>query len=249
MHEEEFARPLTPALVAKYSSVPRWESSPLPRKINPKYGVDPVQEIPPFSFTEVQTKQLLAALSVVKGDRADIIAQLEKCSREYLWLRNQYRGKPTRAQQNAALKEIAQIAEHLSKILSQLDMDTEWDLTNAMVLQIGALTDIADRLEILAHGAKQALRSGKKRSGPRRTPCVDRVLPDLVHLYEEVTGRHFTHNPYRSTEYIGTPQSSAGKFFIVFFEIVDPAVSKTSLSSAMAALAKTRHARTKAKVI
>lgn len=218
----------------------------MPRKTNPKYGVDPVQEVPPFSFTEVQMKQLLTALSVVKGDRADIIAQMEKCARDYLWLRNQYRGKPTRAQQNAALKEIAQIAERLSKVLTLIDMDTEWELTNAMVLQIGALTDIADRLEILAHGANQALRSGKKKSGPRRSPCVDRILPNLAHLYEAVTGRPFTHNPNRSGEYTGTPQSPAGEFLIVFFEIVDSALSKRSLSSAMAVLAKTRHAQSRA---
>ena len=35
----------------------------MPRKIKPKYGIDPVQEVPTFSFTDTEIIQLFETLS------------------------------------------------------------------------------------------------------------------------------------------------------------------------------------------
>ena len=48
----------------------------MPRKIGPKYGIDPVQRVRPFMFSDQQKEQLLEKLAPVKGDRAEIIARL-----------------------------------------------------------------------------------------------------------------------------------------------------------------------------
>jgi hypothetical protein len=80
----------------------------MPRKITPKYGIDPVQQILPFSFTSAGIEKLFAALQPMKGDRDEIIAQLEGCARHYIWLRDQYQANPSRAEQNAALMEVGQ---------------------------------------------------------------------------------------------------------------------------------------------
>jgi len=81
----------------------------MPKKITPKYGIDPVQEVPAFSFTDAQIKQLFDALGPAKGGRHEIIAQLERCARDYFWRRKQNQEKPRRAEQ-AALKEVGHLA-------------------------------------------------------------------------------------------------------------------------------------------
>lgn len=70
------------------------------RKIRPRYGTDPVQVVPPFSFDDTQIAQLFAPLPAMKGDRGETVAQLERCARDYLWRRNQHQQMPSRAEQN-----------------------------------------------------------------------------------------------------------------------------------------------------
>src|SRR5436190_23054955 len=106
---------------------PNSEPALMPRKIRPKYGIDPVQEIRAFSFTVAQTGRLFA-LAPAEGGRRGAVKQLEECARNYVWRRNQKRKKPTRAEQNAALEEVGQLARNLEMRLRSLDMDTEWEL-------------------------------------------------------------------------------------------------------------------------
>ena len=47
----------------------------MPRKIRPRYDIDPVQEVPEFSFTDAQIEQLFKALPSVKSDREVIKAK------------------------------------------------------------------------------------------------------------------------------------------------------------------------------
>jgi hypothetical protein len=227
----------------------------MPRKIRPKYGIDPVQEVPTFSFTDAQIEHLFNALAPVKGDRGEIITQLESCARDYLWLRKQYQEKPTRAEQNAALKEVGQLArDHgkglraLAMRLSSLDMDTEWELMTTLPAFdtndfTNAIANLAVQLKDFAHAAEQVLRTGKKESGPRVQACVQRIVQRLTNLYEAATGKRFTHNPKLKTDYKGRPHSRAGHFIVAFFEIVDCNVKLTSLSTAMASLVKSRRPR------
>jgi hypothetical protein len=55
----------------------------MPRRIRPKDGVDPVQEVLEFSFTETDIEHLFNALGPAKSDRHEIIGQLERCARDY----------------------------------------------------------------------------------------------------------------------------------------------------------------------
>jgi hypothetical protein len=219
----------------------------MPRKIRPKYGIDPVQEVSAFSFTEAEISRLLA-LAPGQGDCREIVAQLERCARDYFWRRNQYQKKPTRAEQNAALKEVSQLARDLEKRLRRLDMDTEWELMMALAAfhttnLADAVSDLADRLEDFAQAAEQALRAGKQNSGPRIQSHVQRAVVKLANLYEEFIGDRFSHNPRRLAEYDGTPHSPAGQFIVAFFKIVDSKIPSTSLSTAMASIVRTRRAR------
>jgi hypothetical protein len=215
----------------------------MPRKIRPKYGIDPVQAVPTFSFTDAQI-ECLFALAPLEGDRRGIVKQLERCARDYFWLRNQNQKKPTRAEQNAALKEVGQLARDLEMRLRSLDTDTEWELmVTAPALHTSKFTDavaeIADR-------AEQALRAGKHNSGPRIQAHVQRTVEHLANFYENFTGEPFSHNPKLLGEYDGTPHSLAGNFIVAFFQTVDPKISSTSLSTAMASIVKFRRARHKA---
>jgi hypothetical protein len=219
----------------------------MPRKIRPKYGIDPVQKVSAFSFTEAQISHLLA-LAPGQGDSREIVAQLERCARDYFWRRNQYQKKPTRAEQNAALKEVGQLAWDLEKRLRSLDMDTEWELMIALAAShtkhlADAVSDLAERLEDFAQTAEQALRAGKQNSGPRIQTHVQRAVVQLASLYEEFTGDRFSHNPRRLAEYDGTPHSPAGDFIVAFFQIIDPEIPSTSLSTAMARIVRTRRIR------
>jgi hypothetical protein len=217
----------------------------MPRKISPKYGIDPVQEVLTFSFTDAQIERLFKTLAPVKGDREQIIADLVSCARDYRWLRNQNREKPTRAEQNAALKDVGQLARNLEMRLRNLDMDTAWELLiNLRWIHkenpTDPIMDLTDRLVDSAQAAEQALRIGKEKSGPRSRTHVQRTVVKLANLYEGFTGKHFSHNPKQKTNYTGKPHSRGGQFIIAFFEIVDPNVRHTSLSTAMASFVKSR---------
>jgi hypothetical protein len=212
----------------------------MPRKIKPRYNIDQVQKVPEFSFTGTQIEHLFALLPAAHGNRLKLIAQLECCARTFLWLRNQYRVRWTRAEQNAAFAEIGQLAGQLATRLSCLDMEAEWDLLNSAALPVESLPELSDRLAVIADATERALHLGKQKSGPHRDPCIDRIVPDLKLLYEQCTGKIFSHNPKRKAEYLGRPQSAAGRYVVTFFQAVDPTVTETAISTAMAALVSSK---------
>src|SRR6516225_539887 len=106
----------------------------MPKKMYPKYGLDPVQEVATCSFTQEQTEHLLNELGLSRETSREIItARLLKLAGKYLWLRNQYHEKSSVAQQNATLKDIADSAgelaaglDRLGRKLSSMDMEAEW---------------------------------------------------------------------------------------------------------------------------
>ena len=210
------------------------------KKAAPRRVCDPVQIVPPFDFTAAQRQQLLHAVSCVHRDEFEFITGLESCARTFLWLRNQYSDRWTQAEQNAALAEIAHVARELAGKFCCLDMEVEWALLRSAALSDGYLRDLSDRLEIVADGAARTLKRGKERTGPRRTPAIDRIMPDLKRLYEQHTGKIFSHNPKRKTEYLGQPQSPAGRFVAAFFQAVDPSITQTAICTAMARVVRAR---------
>src|ERR1700730_2041100 len=215
----------------------------MPTKIWPKYGTETVQEVSAFSFTHDQAELLLKELAPREGNPKEIIsARLVRCARQYLWRRNQYREKLTVAEENAVMNDIAQSAEERGKGLDSLeiklrnlDMDTKWQLSKSRASHLDRLNDeiahVADELAHLAQTAKQALHAGKEKSGPRMRVAVPRTVAELAIIYEEFTGKPLSHNPKVLTHYDGRPHSPAGRFIVAFFEIVDPDLPQTSLST------------------
>jgi hypothetical protein len=217
----------------------------MPRKIRPKYGIDPTQKVPDFSFTRAEKERLLKALNPVNGGPDEIIERLVVCARNYLWVHNQYREMPTRAQQNATLEEVGRLARDLGTGLCGLDKDTEWELmSNHPAFRtrdfIRVIPELADQLEDIADAAELALHAGQKKSGPRTHTYLQRAVLTLAKLYEQSTGKRFTHNPKEKTGYKGEPHSPGGLFILVFFAIVDPTVRQQSISTAMARIVKSR---------
>jgi len=210
------------------------------RKIVPRRVCDPVQIVPPFAFTAAQRQQILDTLPCVHGDKCEFIAGLERCACTFLWLRNQYRARSTQVEQNAAVAEIGHLARELATRLRCPDMDVEWALMESGALSVDYLPDLSDRLETVADGAARTLELGKKRTGPRRNPAIDRIMPDLKRLYEQHTGKVFTHNPKRKTEYLGQPQSVGGRYVATFFQAVDASITQTAICTAIASVVRAR---------
>lgn len=226
-------------------SVGRIVDPPMPRKIRPKYAIDPTQRVQDFSFTDAQIQQLFRALAPVNSDRKEMIATLERCSRDYIWRRNQHQQKPTRAEQNVAVKEIGELAAKLAEKLRNLYMDTEWEIS----LRIpefysdppkGPITILANRLENIDIAAEQILSASRRKTGPRSLTWVARTVAELANFYEQRSGKRLSHNPKLKTRYVGLPQSPAGKFIVAFFKIIDPGVTPQSISTAMANYVKFR---------
>jgi hypothetical protein len=212
------------------------------RRNLPRGGYDPVQVVQPFRFTAAHRQQILDALPCLRGEESEFIAGLECCARMFVWLRDQYRARSTQAEQNAALTEIVHLAGKLATQLRSLDIEVEWALWQSAALSDGYLPDLCERLEIVADGAARTLELGKKRTGPRRNPAIDRIMPDLKRLYEQYTGKLFSHNPKLKTRYLGQPQSAAGRYVAGFFQAVDPSITQTEICTAMARVRARRSA-------
>ena len=217
----------------------------MPRKTKAKYDTDPIQEVRTFSFKKDQINRLIKALGRVNIKRKKIVDELENCAADYFRIRDQYQRRPTRAEQNAALAEVGQLArEHGSGLreleyrLRVLDIATEWELMLALpgfdsLNFANAFANTADDVENLTHAAQKALHEGKRKSGPRTSIWIHRTVARLASLYEKSSGKRVSHNPKEKTRYVGRPRSHAGRFIISFFEIVDPRVRETSLSAPM----------------
>jgi hypothetical protein len=210
------------------------------KRIVPRRTDDPVQTVPEFNFTADQRRLILQTLTCECVDESKLIAGLEHCARKFLWLHNQYRSRWTQAEQNNALTKIGHHARALRSWLLDLDIGVELALTQAAVVPLDYLSDFSNRLEIIADGAARVLEIWQRKAGPRRNPAIDRIMPELKHLYEQHTGKIFSHNPKRKTRYLGQPQSPAGLYVCAFFRIVDPSITGTAICTAMARAVRTR---------
>src|SRR5262245_50330332 len=92
------------------------------RTIVPRCVCDPVQRVPEFAFTAAQRQQIVHTLSCRLEKESEFIAGLERCARNFLWLRNQYSARWTQAEQNAALAGLGRLAGELARRLRCLDV-------------------------------------------------------------------------------------------------------------------------------
>jgi hypothetical protein len=218
----------------------------MPKRIKPKYISNPFQLVPLFAFEDAAIADLFESLPCENGDRSQVIADLTRIARDYLWQRNQRQQALSRAEQNAVLADIAQRSYDLAARLLSLPMDTEWSLRIHPLLQRychNGFAELADNLEDIAYVARDRLKAGKAQTGPRPPAQVQRAVDRLAPIWKEVTGEVFTHNPKIKTVYDGRPQSPAGRFITTFFAIVDPKLPETAISTAMTYHVKSERTR------
>jgi hypothetical protein len=198
-------------------------------------NLDVVQQVPDFKFDAEQAQRIFGSLPPpIVGCQTTLIQDLERCAGRYLALRNQYKARWSRADQNAALKTICESATALSEALFGLDPNVEWSLDRFGGFKLEGLTALRQVLEDLAAGADLALTDAKAHRGPCHDPSIDRVLPRLASIFKTHTQKRFTHNSKNRLGYTGKLESAGGRFVRTFFGIVDPTARESEISTAMA---------------
>jgi len=205
----------------------------MPRKVVPRWGKTGVMKVPSFTLSEEQFTELSGLLS----PSSQLKATLEWIGARYLlWLQQDERG-PSQAERNAALKQLLGTPQELEPMLAKLDYATQDELLDVLWARLIAsgrklvlLDQIArDDPELVIDCATYLLAQGKKRRGPARRKTLPIIIRWLASMYEETTGRTFTHTPYVKTKYKGTPQSHGGQFVTAFLKMVDPKLPKTAI--------------------
>jgi hypothetical protein len=136
------------------------------------------------------------------------------------------------------VEEVEKLASHLDAefaLLYQLERLSRYaeifDITGlATPMNIG---DVQDLIAWLRDGAANASSFLDDRSGPKSRPSLYFFVLRLCGLYEQITGKRATHNPYLKTDYKGKPQSAAGRFTEIIVRLVDPKVTPMQISTAM----------------
>jgi len=223
----------------------------MPRKVVPRWGDIGVAKVPRFTLKHKQVANLGRCLGLRASALARQKANLESIGARYrLWLQQDENG-PSQAEQNAALKKLSASPEKLECTLAQLDHATRARLVDALSTHpltkyrggVTRLDQIArDTPELVLNCAKLALAEGQKRRGPSPRKTLPAAIRWLAQVYEETTGREFTHTPYEKTEYTGTPQSHGGRFVTTFLKIVDEDLALTSIATEMARFVQAREA-------
>ena len=216
-----------------------------------EHGVIAVEE---FKFDPKQASLLGSLLGITKSDEVSRLKlEFEEIADAYLCWSAQDEQGPTRAQRNAALRELAETSQRLELLLKGLDYASENELIDALAPyppeifnHIGTRRGLDElgfsQIEALRHRLthfNRCLGSLLKRCLRQRGPQPKKTLPEIIGMlaavYERETGSRVTHNPYAGVgDYKGVPQSPAGQFMAKFFEIVDPKLPATSIATELA---------------
>jgi hypothetical protein len=116
--------------------------------------------------------------------------------------------------------------------LQRLSCDAEIFNTTGLATSI-KIDDVRNVIAWLRDGASDTSGFLVDRSGPKSRPSLDLFVFSLCRLYEQITGKPATHNPYIKIDYEGTPQSAAGRFVQAIVGTVDPKVTPMQISTAM----------------
>jgi hypothetical protein len=95
------------------------------------------------------------------------------------------------------------------------------------------IDDVRDLIAWLRDGASGGASFLDDRSGPKSRPSLYLFVLSLCRLYEQITKKPATHNPYDKTRYDGAPQSAAGRFVKFIVRLVDREVTPMQISTAM----------------
>jgi hypothetical protein len=145
--------------------------------------------------------------------------------------------------QAARLRSLCDCAARLADSLFALDHASQDDVIRQLQLtrdyNVVLLSQVVSLVDRLDEAVGKALVKGRKQGGPRKCPELTQTISWLAEVYEDLGGT-FTHTPYQKLAYDGAPHSAAGSFVVEFFGFCDPALTKLSISSAMAAVIKRR---------
>lgn len=233
------------------------------RKVRPRWGDDGVTEVPDFAFSPEQARGLATQLDITRPDDIDRLKQeLAEIASFYLRWSAQDEDGPSRAERNAALKEVVAASRRLELVLTALDHASEAGIMDALAPyrsmirefdEEGHVTDqresqelgfrqiqaLRDRLTHFNESVAPFLKRRLRQRGPEPRKTLPAIIGFLAEVYERETGQPVTHNPYEGVaNYKGAPQSRAGRFMAAFFETVDPGLPATSIATELARFVK-----------
>jgi hypothetical protein len=190
---------------------------------------------------------LLGGVEATK--RGELRAGVEAAADRYLRWTKQEGATPSLSRQKAQLAKVKNAAERLveevEKLASNLDAEFAFlyelqrrrphaEISKAAGLATPtSIDDVRDLIAWLRDGATDGSSFLDDRSGPKSRPSLDLFVLSLCGLYERITGKPATHNPYEKTQYTGAPKSAAGRFIEFIVRKVDPKVTPMQISTAM----------------
>ena len=233
------------------------------KKSQPRWGDDGVTEIRDFTFSPEQARSVAVTLAITRPDDIDRLKQeLDEIADFYLRWSAQDEGGPSRAERNAALREVVKASRRLEVLLKALDHASEAELMDALApyrslirefdedghvtneregqeLGFRQIQALRDRLTHFNENAAPFLKRRLRQRGPGGRKTLPAIIGFLAEIYERETGNRVTHNPYQGVAgYKGVPLSRAGRFMAAFFEVVDPELPATSIATELARFVK-----------
>ena len=204
---------------------------------------------PAWSMSTGELEKAAGLLGVMECPRREELrAAITAAASHYIRWTKHERATPPLTQQKEQLAKVKNTAgwlvaevEKLTHypdaefaFLYQLQGSRDATISNATGLatsmNIDAVRDLVAWLRDGASGGPSFLDS---RSGPKSRPSLCLFVLSLCSLYEQITGKSATRNPYLKTKYTGSPYSAAGRFVEFIVRLVDPQVTPMQISTAM----------------
>lgn len=205
----------------------------------------------PFEFEPGQVEAFAVHLGITDHEQVEALCQrLCVIASRYRRWREQDKDKsiPTRAEQNAALWEIGfrrtawqalhpeiQFLLHLAVVklgkgqLEPCEYGGSFDWAFADPVRLRKVVEIARRLN--------------ERSGPRVRLSFGLLAFQLAKLYEEFTGKAFTHTAHKGRLYTGRSQSKSGIFVDKVMQAIDKDITSSQRTTASRYAAQTQKSR------
>jgi len=204
---------------------------------------------PAWSMSTGELEKTADLLGVVEcPEREKLHAAIAAAAGCYLRWTKQERATPPLTQQKEQLTKVKNAAgrlvtevEKLTRnpdaefaFLYQLQRSRDGEISNAAGFAMSmTIDDVLDLVAWLRDGASGGPSFLDSRSGPKSRPSLCLFVLSLCSLYEQITGKSATHNPYLKTKYTGSPYSAAGRFVEFIVRLVDPQVTPMQISTAM----------------
>lgn len=231
------------AEVQSVSTPPRICQAPcMPRKERDTIGRDGVFKRCRAGLPRTLARKLRQIIGAPFDERA-----LGEVLAAHMTLRRQLqRGGATSGQSNEALRQVAgtalkltrnpdpQARERLDAIIDALDDRTAPMFREALELLVVAKPD-ADHWKIstcsLEDIAAAAMNAQSRQHGPLTDAILVETLAALAPIYEQATGKAFTHFKYKAAEKTNESQSVFGRFATTFLTSIDPQLKPKGVSN------------------